>query len=351
MGADVATSTDTQPESLRDFTPDTVLKRDIFSETISGHLTSDPSVKVVLRRLDGVPWYARPLSQWLARKEAKALRAVQGIAGTPVLIAADKAGILRVWAEGTPLHLAKPSEALWYEDAYRLLADLRERGVCHNDIAKPQNWLMLPDGRCGVIDFQLTRVHRRRGWWFRTAAREDLRHMLKQKRAFAPSLLTAEEKTILANKSLPSKIWMATGKKLYNFVTRRLMNWSDGEGGENRIAEHGPAIRAAYLKAGASEVGFATYAQSAGGVGLYAFVEGGVTAETLPQTDPKADLVQVVPALPRDDAGTVRQELLELVATNRMDEVEHLVGDDLGLKQLMQPIIAQRLNLTDRRLR
>jgi len=40
------------------FVPETVLKRDIFSETIVGHLAEDPGRKVVLRKLDGVPWYA-----------------------------------------------------------------------------------------------------------------------------------------------------------------------------------------------------------------------------------------------------------------------------------------------------
>lgn len=341
----------TKPKSQADFVPETVLKRDIFSETISGHLASDPSIKVALRKLDGVPWYARPLSQFLARKEARGLRAVQGIEGVPVLLAADRAGILRVWSQGTPLHLAKPSDPEWYHDAKRLLRDMKRRGVCHNDIAKPQNWLMTPDGRAAVIDFQLASVHRRRGKLFRIAAREDLRHMLKQKRAFAPHLLTASERRMLARKSLPSRIWMATGKKLYNFVTRRLMNWSDSEGSENRIEKDGPAIREALLQAGARDVAFAAYALPAGGVGLYAFVEGDLSANDLPQSDPKPNLAQIVAALPRDAEGEVRADLLELIATNRLDELEQLLGNAPELTEVVNTIAAGRLNLTDRRLR
>ncbi|WP_319825467.1 phosphotransferase [Thalassovita sp.] len=335
--------------SIQRFVPDTVLKRDVFSETVMGHLADDPAVKVVLRRLDGVPWWARPLSQWLARKEARGLRAVQGIEGCPVLLEADRGGILRVWSEGTPLHLAKPSDPAWFKDAKRLLAQLRQRGVCHNDIAKPQNWLMTPDGRAAVIDFQLASVHPSKGKLYRIAAREDLRHMLKQKRSFARDLLTPRERAMLGRKSLPSRVWMATGKKLYNFVTRRLMNWSDGEGTENRIAEDGPAIRAALLAQGAQDVAFAAYALPAGGVGLYAFVE--AEAAEMPEQGPKPNLLQAVVALPRDDAGEVRTDLLELIATNRLDELEQLRGADPDLEAVLKPIVAARLNLTDRSMK
>ncbi|MDF1802394.1 phosphotransferase [Thalassovita sp.] len=336
--------------SIQRFVPDTVLKRDVFSETIMGHLAEDPAVKAVLRRLDGVPWWARPLSQWLARKEARGLRAVQGIEGVPILLEADAGGILRVWSEGTPLHLAKPSDALWYRDAKRLLRDMRRRGVCHNDIAKPQNWLMTPDGRAAVIDFQLASVHRRQGKLFRVAAREDLRHMLKQKRSFARDLLTPSERAMLARKSLPSRVWMATGKKVYNFVTRRLMNWSDGEGTENRIAEDGPAIRDALMARGARDVAFAAYALPAGGVGLYAFAEADGPLE-MPADGPQPTLLQVVSALPRDAEGAVRVDLLELIATNRLDELEQLRGADPALETVLHPIVASRLNLTDRSMK
>jgi hypothetical protein len=336
--------------SIRRFVPDTVLKRDVFSETIMGHLADAPEVKVVLRRLDGVPWWARFISQVLARKEARGLRAVQGIEGVPVLLESDRGGILRVWAEGTPLHLAKPSDGAWYKDAGRLLREMRRRGVTHNDIAKPQNWLMLPDGRAGVIDFQLASVHRRQGKLFRIAAREDLRHMLKQKRKYAPDLLTPSQWRLVSRKSLPSRIWMATGKRLYNFVTRSLMNWSDGEGTENRITEDGPEIRESLIGAGARDVAFASYALPAGGAGLYAFVEA-PEGWQIPECDPAPNLCQLVPALPRGADGTVRVDLLELIATNRLDELEQLRGDDPALKGVLKPIVAGRLNLTDRSMR
>ena len=62
----------------------------------------------------------------------------------------DRDGLYRSWTEGTPLHLARPADPAWYRDAHRLLREFRRRGITHNDLAKPQNWLMTPDGRAAV---------------------------------------------------------------------------------------------------------------------------------------------------------------------------------------------------------
>ncbi len=340
------------PDSMT-FVPETVLKRDVFSETISGHLAEDPGRKVVLRKLDGVPWWAKPLAWFLARKEVRGLRAVSGIEGVPELLRVDKVGLLRSWSHGTPLQLARPGEAKWFKDAKRLLREMRGRGVTHNDIAKPQNWLMAPDGRAAVIDFQLASVHRRRGKIFRVMAREDLRHLLKQKRNFAPHLLTATERRMLAHKALPTRLWMATGKRVYNFVTRRLMNWSDGEGTEDRIARDGAAVRKALAQPGIGEVALFTYALPARGVGVYAFAETALGAAELRALVPEAqaELVQPVAAMPRNAHGGVREDALQLVATNRLDELELLIAAEPDLAVAMKPIVAGRLNLTDRVLK
>ncbi|MFV1874786.1 serine/threonine protein kinase [Nioella sp.] len=342
------------PELPLTFVPDTVLKRDVFSETIAGHLAEAPSRKVALRKLDGVPIWARPVAWYLARKEIRGLRAVQGIEGTPELLRVDKVGLLRSWSEGTPLQLARPVDREFYRDAKRLLRQMRRRGVTHNDIAKPQNWLRTPEGRASVIDFQLASVHRRRGVMFRTMAREDLRHLLKQKRAFAPDLLTASEKRLLARKSLPSRIWMATVKPVYNFITRRLMNWSDGEGTEDRIARDGPAIRDLAARHDAlRDVALCTYALPARGVGVYVFAETDMDAAELraliPET--RAELVQPVAQLPRRQDGSVRSDVLQLIATNRLDDLEEVLRREPELEPLLCPIVATRLNLTDRVLR
>lgn len=336
------------------FVAETVHKRDIFSETISGTLDGIPDTPVVLRKLDTLPIYARPIAWALARKEIKGLRAVQGIEGCPTLLRVDKTGLLRSWTRGTPLHLAKPTDPAWYRDARRLLREMRRKGVTHNDIAKPQNWLMTPDGRAAVIDFQLATVHRRRGTLFRTMAREDLRHLLKQKRAYAPHLLTRSEHAMLTSKALPARLWMATGKRAYNFITRRLMNWSDGEGTEDRVERDGPALRAALIAhPDVTDIALSTYALPAKGVGLYAFVETTLDAATLATLAPAPmpEQIQPVTCLPRAADGSPRMDALHLIAANRLDELAELQKNDPTLTKFLAPIIKNRLNLTDRVLR
>ncbi|RBI71567.1 serine/threonine protein kinase [Roseovarius sp. TE539] len=336
------------------FVASTVHKRDAFSETVSGTLRGVPDFPVVLRKLDGVPLLARPVVRFLAGKEVRALRAVQGLEGCPALIRSDHTGILRSWTRGTPLQLARPDDPQWYRDARRLLREIRRAGVTHNDIAKPQNWLVTPEGRAAVIDFQLASTHRRRGRIFRVMAREDLRHLLKQKRAYAPHLLTPAEMRMLDRKALPSRIWMATGKRLYNLVTRGLMDWSDGEGTGDRIEREEPALRAALLShPRITGLALCAHALPGRGVGLYAFVETDLAGPALRALcpDPKPDLIQPVPRLPRHDDGRPRLDALQLVASNRLEELEAMMTADPALAESLRPVIAKRLNLTDRVLR
>lgn len=339
----------TDPE----FIETTVLKRDPFSETISGHFADAPARRLAFRRLDRLPLWSRPIAQMLARREIRGLAAVQGIEGCPELLRADRRGLVRVWSEGTPLQLSRPSEAFFYRDAKRLLREMRRRGVTHNDIAKPQNWLMRPDGGAAVIDFQLASVHRFRGPLFRTMAREDLRHLLKQKRAYAPDLLTPAERAMLARKALPTRIWMATGKRLYNFVTRRLLDWSDGEGTEDRIERNGPQIAAALKDAPVTAHHVATYAVPGRGTGLYTFAETDLSPAELRALLPESlsEKIQPCPTLPRDASGALRIDLLALIAANRLDEIEAIRLREPELAPEIDALMAGRQNLTDRILR
>ncbi|NMG41374.1 phosphotransferase [Chelativorans sp. ZYF759] len=333
---------------MSEFVTRLVLKRDLFSETRKGHLASAPDRPMIRRDVSAAPAWSRPLGWLLARREIATMRALDGVPGTPHLVSVDADGLLRTWTEGAPLHLARPADRAWYADAFRLLRALRRAGITHNDLAKPQNWLMTPDGRAAIIDFQLASRHRRRGPFYRLLAYEDFRHLLKQMRAFAPELMTPTAKRILKRRSLPSRIWMATGKRLYNLVTRGIFRWSDGEGTHDRLDAEGPAIRAAFLaEGGVSDVAITTYPLPRKGVGLYAFVE---TGSPLPPVETSADIVQPVPALPRDAQGRARLDLLDRVAMNQTPELPALIGDDPALAAIMEPIVAGRRNFTDRRI-
>ncbi len=147
---------------------------------------------------------------------------------------------------------------------------------------------------------------------------------------------------------------MATGKRAYNFITRRLMNWSDGEGTEDRIQRDGPALTAALMAhRNVTDVALATYALPAKGVGLYAFVETTLDADALAEIapHPRPEAIQPVAALPRHPDGSTRNDALQLVAANRLDELAQMQEREPELARTLAPIIANRLNLTDRVLR
>jgi predicted Ser/Thr protein kinase len=142
--------------------------------------------------------------------------------------------LVRSWIEGTPMHLAKPRDPAYFRAALHLVRRLHAADVLHNDLAKETNWLVTPDGRPALVDFQLASTLSRRGRLARALGHDDLRHLLKHKRTYLPEKLTAREKRILDTPSLPSRVWMATGKKVYRFVTRRVLRWRDREGAGDR---------------------------------------------------------------------------------------------------------------------
>jgi serine/threonine protein kinase len=146
----------------------------------------------------------------------------------------DRRTLKREWIEGRPMQLARPRNLEYFRKARILLCRLHRRGVAHNDLAKEPNWLVTPTGQPALVDFQLAYVARRRGRLFRALAREDLRHLLKHKRSYCPERLTARERRILATPAAFSRVWMATGKPAYTFVTRRIFGWADREGAGDR---------------------------------------------------------------------------------------------------------------------
>ena len=182
-------------------------------------------------------------------------------------------------------------------------------------------------------------------------AYEDFRHLLKQQRAFAPELMTPTGRRVLARRSLPSRIWMATGKKLYNLITRGFFRWSDGEGTHDRIDREGPAIIPTSGRiSGVSDVALAPFPLPSKGVGIYAFVETSRPDIIARAEGTGADLVQPVAALPRRADGSPRGDILQLIAMNQLTELDALVAGDAALGIVAHAIAAARLNFSDRRI-
>jgi RIO-like serine/threonine protein kinase len=186
---------------------------------------------------------ARPGARWLARhllrREHRALTRLTCAApmeGVPGVVRFGGETLTRSWIEGRPMHVARPRDPAYFRAALHLLRRLHAADVFHNDLAKETNWLVTPEGRPALVDFQLALIADRRGMLARALGYDDLRHLLKHKRSYLPERLTARERRILARPSLPSRLWMATGKNVYLFVTRRLLRWRDREGAGDRVA-------------------------------------------------------------------------------------------------------------------
>ena len=253
-----------------------LLKRDVFSIVERGRFRSDAGeVDGVLRRLDEVPWWSYGLALHLFARERRALQRARDLDVGPRLLWAGRRALVRGFIDGVALHLAKPhGDIAYFRSARQALHRLHRAGICHNDLAKEQNWLVGRDGRAYLTDFQLAACFSRRTRLFRIAAYEDLRHFLKHKRRYVPDALTAMEKRVLARKSVLTRILMATGKKVYMLVTRGLFGFIDSEGGGTRMARDAPAIEtAAKALAGVRAVAVLDFPDRKRSIGLYAFVE------------------------------------------------------------------------------
>ncbi|KAB7770715.1 serine/threonine-protein kinase [Xanthomonas maliensis] len=204
------------------------LKSDTFGRIL---LVREADAIYVRRDLQAAPWVLRGLAWWLARREALALRQLDGLAHTPRLLHWDGRRLDRSYLAGAAMYQRPPrGDLAYFRGARRLLQQLHRRGVVHNDLAKEANWLVQDDGTPGLIDFQLAMRGPPRARWMRLLAREDLRHLLKHKRMYCPQALTPVERRVLRRRSWVRELWFATGKPVYRFVTRRVLHWEDNEG-------------------------------------------------------------------------------------------------------------------------
>jgi len=353
------TDHDSTPSELTGrFRSRVILKQDVFSTVERGtFVTPNGDVEAVLRRIDVVPWWSYGIARHFLKREARGLAIAGSIGIAPTLLYLGNKVLVRSWIDGLPLQLAKPEGDLnFFRSARRALRAIHREGLTHNDLAKEQNWLRTPTGYASLTDFQLATHFSRRGRLYRMAAYEDLRHMLKHKRRYAGASLTATEKRILARKTLPTRIWMATGKKVYYWITRGLLNFTDREGSGPRFVNDAPRLTARLKQYdGVRDAVIVAFPDRRTGTGLYAFVEGDRVAESdlvrfvtdNPQRITAPERLQVVERLPRDSSGAVRLDILQLVAMNQIDLIDPLLASETE-KEVVARIVAGRQNLRDR---
>jgi hypothetical protein len=98
------------------------------------------------------------------------------------------------------------------------------------------------------------------------------------------------------------------------------------------------------------------YPDRIAGTALYAFVEtkGNVTEEQLRDRvaaavgkDNAPQFIQIVATLPRNASGRLRTDILQLVATNQVDDVDPLITSDEE-RRVVNDILNARRNMRDR---
>jgi RIO-like serine/threonine protein kinase len=209
----------------------TILKKDLFGEIrLSSHSGEAVVVRDSAAAATGLRWLARRL----LHREANALAMLEDIEGFAQVVRLDRDCLMRSFLDGKPMQRGKPTDPAYFKDAARLLRKMHRAGVVHNDLAKEPNFLVRPNGKPAIVDFQLAWASPNRSKLFRLAAREDLRHLLKHKRTYCPQQLTCRERTILATPGFVALAWSKTFKPVYQFVTRRILGWADREGAGNR---------------------------------------------------------------------------------------------------------------------
>ncbi len=209
----------------------TILKKDLFGEI---RLSSHDGERVVVRDSAAAATGLRWLARQLLHREANALAKLTDIEGFAQIVRLEPDWLMRSFLDGEPMQRGKPTDPAYFKCAARLLRKMHRAGVVHNDLAKEPNFLVRPNGKPAIVDFQIAWCSAKRSKLFRMAAREDLRHLLKHKRTYCPQHLTARERTILASPGFVTLAWSRTFKPIYQFVTRRILGWADREGASNR---------------------------------------------------------------------------------------------------------------------
>lgn len=222
------------------FQSEKILKSDAFGSIEKGQFIIAPGHPALpaIKRCYTSHWLWGNIGRWLARKEKKAIQRLQDRlphdAAFPKLLQVAENYHVRSFIAGQSLHHCdRPIPASYFKDSKALLRQMRRQGISNNDLAKEANWLITADDKPAITDFQLAVCHQlHRSPYARLLAREDLRHLLKHKRTYAQ--LTSAESRLVNRKSWPSRIWQHTGKRVYWFVTRKILGWSERKGPEER---------------------------------------------------------------------------------------------------------------------
>lgn len=186
--------------------------------------------------------FARVIGPLLAHREARALDALQGLAGVPALLGRpDRRSVLMEHLPATPIARASHSDwPAFFTALERLLDAMHDRGVAHCDLRSPDNTLVDESGKPVLVDFVAS--VRRTGAWnpvgrgiFRALCRVDEKAVIKLKSIVAPELIGADERELLEHGPVTHRAFRGLGIGIRK-LTRKLFTRSrrGDSGGETR---------------------------------------------------------------------------------------------------------------------
>ena len=174
------------PRNCRRFWTGVVLKRDVFSTVERGRFVTDSGeIEAVLRRIDLVPWWTFGIARHLSHREARALALAGDLDIAPALLGRPHAGAQLDRGAAAAYRQAR-RRSDYFRSAKKALRAMHRAGIYAQRSRQRTELAAPPDGRAMLTDFQLATRFSRRSKLFRIAAYEDLRHLLKHKRSYAP---------------------------------------------------------------------------------------------------------------------------------------------------------------------
>jgi len=187
------------------------------------------------------------LGRWLGRREGRACRLLEGVAGIPA-----SSGEVRVdgrhwpsafaheYIEGHPLHHDEKPGDEFFKRLGEMIREMHRHGLAYVDLNKRENIIVTENGTPALVDFQIHFAPPRWlarlppvNWLLREFMTGDDYHLRKHLLRHRPDLVPPGESDLSLFLPLPVRIWRMIYVAPVQFLRRRFLVWlrvRDGKG-------------------------------------------------------------------------------------------------------------------------
>ncbi|MCB2156031.1 hypothetical protein KQI84_14225 [bacterium] len=174
------------------------------------------------------------LCRWLARREARNLRLLDGLPRTPRLLGMPEPWTIEMtWLDAEPVAESKTGHGIdgdWFDELESMLAEIHRRGMNHGDLRRKNMMKERTSGQPCLVDVAQSMVAKGGSLFDRLIMRQaqqvDRVTFLKLKAWYlGPDVLTAEEKAEFAAAPWHLRVGQFLKKKIY----RPYKHWRRGK--------------------------------------------------------------------------------------------------------------------------